>query len=159
LPLLFLLPPSPIFFHRRKWPKETRDMPINKSTCFSGGVAAGGTPEMGGWERTNQPTLLTVRVSQDAMTIKLPERTTVLKTYVFPDSEAPAATGGTVTMVDTTNAVVYLNAVDATSTAVLDVATPGQLPSDTTFTVTPTGVTSGEFSRVGLYVVLPETRR
>lgn len=133
-------------------------MPIKKSTHFAGGIAAGGTPEAGGWRRTNQITLLTLRASQSAVTATLPAKTVILRNYAYPDPEAPAATGSpTVTLANTTDAVTYINAGDAKAYTAADV-TEVTLTTDCTITVTPASMTAGEFVIAGFEVILPETR-
>lgn len=133
---------------------------LKLATNFASGLSAGGGDTT--WRTTNQPVLLTVRVSDTSTsaTATLPAGTVLLETWVKPDPDA-IPTAGTVSMtaVDAAgNSVVYLNAEAATAHAKASISPIGVLDSENTINVASASFSTGGICDVGLMVILPDAK-
>jgi|GEM_PF-5841215 len=133
-------------------------MYLRRATNHVNGVATGGTSESG-FDLQPQPSLFTVKLHNETTVREfvLPKGTVLLETWIIPDADA-TATAGTVTLTDTTNAITYLNAAPVSTVSRATLATPGVVPSDARFRVTPTGLATGTGCSVGFLLVLPKIR-
>ncbi|MEQ1711015.1 MAG: hypothetical protein ABL908_06390, partial [Hyphomicrobium sp.] len=102
------------------------------------------------------PMLLTKRVEPGVVAkAALPKGMTVLEVWVLTDPDAPS-TAGTLDIVDTTNSVLYANAIAVSAPSRSVLTTSGALTEDTAFDLITTGADGAVIA--GFYVVPQRSR-
>lgn len=127
---------------------------FRRTSNFPGGIACGGGDT--GWTEQSQPMLLTKRVEPGVVAkAALPKGMTVLEVWVLTDPDAPS-TAGTLDIVDTTNSVLYANAIAVSAPSRSVLTTSGALTEDTAFDLITTGADGAVIA--GFYVVPQRSR-
>lgn len=130
---------------------------LARPTNTPSGIATGGGDT--GLTVQPQPHLFTIEISssQQPKDFRLPAGTMLLETWLIPRVDA-MPTAGVVSLTDVTNTIAYATNLDATVVSRETLTTPGQLPEETRFRASQTGLSAGSTVAIGFVAIVPQIR-